>query len=163
MRMGESTGETLLKPELANNRRELPLDEETALHEASLMKARLEQAGIRREPTAAAYSHALEAVQELQQAVSEETDAKIMLYRAGRILHNATRAGVIPLIILDSLLWTIGSNLAPKFEGSEPRDWAGPVSRGLLDIDSTIKDGLIDAKKKLTMLEQLARKKEERV
>ena len=160
MRIGEIAGGTTSESGLAGKHSELPLDEEAALRMVGLMNARLEQAGIRREPTAAAYSHALEAVQELQQAVLEETDAMKMLYRAGRILHNATRVGAIPLVVLDSLLWTMGSNLAPKFEGGEPRDWAGPLSRGALNIDATIKDALTDAKKKLTVLEQLARKKE---
>ena len=162
MRIGESAEAVLPKPGLAGERSELSLDEEAALREVSLIKARLEQRETRREPTAEDYSFALAAVQELQQAVSEETDAKKMLYRAGRALHNAARVGAIPIIILDSLLWTVGSNLAPKFEGDEPRDWAGPLSREALNIDATIKDALTDAEKKLTILERLARKKEKK-
>ncbi len=136
------------------------LDEKEALALASLMEAHLKEKGVRRPPTAEDYAQALEAVEELRKAAEEETDAKKMLFRAGRILHNAGRVGIgVPVIIVDYFFFS----LMTLFPGGEDAHKATgrthpQITQELLEGDKEISEMLTDAAKKLRLLERRARR-----
>jgi hypothetical protein len=159
---------------------QLPLSEDAAMEEAALLKGQIalkrnEYAQMatdrynegatfssfdhlysaeKSEPSSWEYEEAIKAVQEIRELAAKESDTKYVLFEMARVFHNLVRAGMVPVMIADTVL----TNVTGAFAGSERRDPAGFATRELINIDREIAKALTDAEKSLRVLEKQAAK-----